>query len=116
MVAAALKYLVEEHRFSRDEIFVSSKGGVLEEDADFGITANMRINELLKSGIIDIGDIYQQSCLEPAFLKQQITKSKQNLGVQKIDCYSLNLPEIWLAKLNKNDFYGKLLVNLLESL
>ncbi len=37
VVGAAIKYLIENHGFSREELFVSSKIGYLPEDSDNGI-------------------------------------------------------------------------------
>lgn len=37
VVGAAIKYLIDNHSFSREELFVSSKIGYLPEDSDNGV-------------------------------------------------------------------------------
>ena len=116
VIKASLQYLSEIHKIKRDEIFISSKGGILHEDADIGQTLDGTLKYLIERKIITDEDVYQLSCIEPKFLEYQIQQSKFNLGVERIDCYSLNLPEIWLTKLSKPDFYNRLMVRLIESI
>lgn len=93
-------------------MFISTKGGLIHEDADFGLSSKKILSTLFSKGIINEDDVFQENCIEPKFLSAQIQQSRLNLGLEKIDCYSLNLPEIWLGKISKNDFYVKLLVRL----
>jgi len=110
-IAAALIYLIKEGKISREELFLSTKGGFVHEDADFGITADVVLDKLVNSGQIEASDIYDSNCIHPKFLDLQLNASLSNLGVESIDCYSLNLPEIHLYRQDTPAFYKSLLVN-----
>lgn len=110
VVGAALAYLKDAHRISRDEVFIHTKGGLVHEDADLSVDGPTLIRQLTANGVIGDEDVFEGSCLEPEFLKHQIQKSRRNLGVETIDAYSLNLPEVWLARLPREAFFQKLMV------
>ena len=48
--------------------------------------------------------------LHPAFISHQIDLSLQNLGVQTLDCYYLNLPEILMQFQSQEELIKELLV------
>ena len=110
IIRTAFQYLEDQNKIKREEIFISSKGGIIPEDAKTGMTVEQTISKLIKDRIIESDDVFEMSCLEPKFIRKQIMQSKLNLGVEQIDCYSLNLPEIWLGKISKPEFYQKLMV------
>lgn len=114
VVGAALAYLREYKQISRDELFISTKGGFIPEDADKGIDIQTFTKELLSKGIISESDIVESSCFAPGFLRHQITASRENMGINKIDCYSLNMPEILLSKYTTEQFYDYILVSQIE--
>lgn len=111
VIGAALAYLREYKKFSRDELFISTKGGFIPEDADKGTDLKTLTKDLLSKGIISEADIIESSCFAPGFLKHQIAASRANMGIDKIDCYSLNMPEILLTKLTTEQFYDSILVS-----
>jgi aryl-alcohol dehydrogenase-like predicted oxidoreductase len=92
-------------------MFLSTKGGFVHEDADFGITADVVLDKLVNSGQIEASDIYDSNCIHPKFLELQLSASLSNLGVESIDCYSLNLPEIHLYRQDVAAFHKSLLVS-----
>ena len=48
VVGCALKYLIEEKGFQRNEFFISSKGGFLDEDADKDVHLPQTIQNILE--------------------------------------------------------------------
>ncbi len=110
-IAAALIYLIKKSKISREELFLSTKGGFVHEDADLGITADVVLDKLVNSGQIEASDVYDSNCIHPKFLELQLNTSLTNLGVDAIDCYSLNLPEIHLYRQDNASFYKSLLVD-----
>jgi aryl-alcohol dehydrogenase-like predicted oxidoreductase len=106
-----LSYLISESLVSRDELFISSKGGMIHEDADYGVYSEEIIGNMIKSGQIEASDINDSNCIHPNFLKVQLEKSLSNLGIETLDCYSLNLPEVHLLHQDNPTFYKNLLVS-----
>lgn len=54
-------------------------------------------------------EFYEYNSLSPKFINYQFEKSKENLGLDHIDFYSLNQPEVHLSYLSKDQFFTKLL-------
>lgn len=113
-VGAAIRYLMKEKYVQREEMIIASKGGFIAEDADLGITQTTILKNLLANNTISSpSEVYQLNCIEPAFINQQFEDTLDNIGLKTLDFYSLNLPEIHLTRLNRPDFYRRLIVNLL---
>jgi aryl-alcohol dehydrogenase-like predicted oxidoreductase len=84
----------------RDQIFVSTKGGLISAESK---------RELLATGTIESKDIVDENhCLAPQFLSHQINASLKNLGLECIDLYYLQNPEIELKELGEAEFYNRL--------
>lgn len=49
-------------------------------------------------------------CIHPLVLKNQLDTSLQNLGIEQLDCYYLNLPEVLLNSLSKEEFIDELMI------
>jgi hypothetical protein len=49
-------------------------------------------------------------CIHPLVLKEQLTQSLENLGIEQLDCYYLNLPEVLLNSLSKEEFMEELMM------
>lgn len=104
----ALGRCFREGSCRRDEIVVVSKGGALTPDPDFAESYTMVQRDLystyIDSGLIDPSEIIRGHCLSPAFLLDQIERSRRNLGLETIDYYLLQEPEILLRKLGPDPF------------
>ena len=76
----------------RDEVFVSTKGGFLPHDADDPREPRAYILEtFVESGLADRGQIARGGhCIAPAYLRDQIERSRRNLGLATIDLYYLH--------------------------
>lgn len=90
-VGRALKALIEEEGYKREELFVSSKIGYVPEDADKGVPGKAIIGELKGKKLITDEDVPGGiHCMHPAFLKDQLQKSLDNLGLQTLDLLYLH--------------------------
>ena len=95
---------------SRDETFVSTKGGYLPHDADDPRPARRWVKEtLLDTGIAPAGEIAQGChCMAPSFLRDQIARSRANLGLETIDLYYLHNIETQLGAAGQEEFVARL--------
>ncbi len=93
-VGAALRRCFESGEFQRDEIVVCTKAGYL--------VPNAVPENILKSGDI-VGGIHSMA---PAFLADQLGRSRNNLGLDTIDVFYLHNPETQLSHISAEDFYA----------
>jgi aryl-alcohol dehydrogenase-like predicted oxidoreductase len=105
-VAVALRKLLE-NGFSREEIVVCTKGGFLPFDGDYPANPRKWVeDELITPGVITAADIVASShCMTPAYLRHQLARSLENLGVDMIDIYYIHNPETQLTELSDEEFY-----------
>ena len=104
-ISAALKQLYAKG-FLRDEIVVCTKGGYLTPDGAMPSDPNEYFfREYIQRGIFSAKDLAAGShCMTPKFLKDQLGRSLQNLGVECIDVYYLHNPETQLSEISKPEF------------
>ncbi|MEO8879177.1 MAG: aldo/keto reductase [Gemmatimonadaceae bacterium] len=94
----ALSRAVRMETAARDEIVVCTKGGYIPLDGTQPASRE-EYNDYVKreyidSGILAADDIVAGGhCLAPAFLADQLARSRANLGVETIDLYYLHNPE-----------------------
>jgi aryl-alcohol dehydrogenase-like predicted oxidoreductase len=91
-IGRALLTLLEEGALERDEIFVATKNGYLTPDADDprDFMTYFR-EEYLDSEVVIPEEIANGShCMTPAFLDNQLERSRQNLGLATIDLMYLH--------------------------
>lgn len=108
VISSILRSLIVEKRIEREEVFVSTKGGLL--SIPEGEDRNNYIREKLvkKLGIDSDSIVDDDNCIEPVFIDSEIEKSLDNLGLETVDCYFLHNPEIMLKKYSREKFYKKL--------
>jgi aryl-alcohol dehydrogenase-like predicted oxidoreductase len=93
-IAGALRQAVEAGKLQRDEIVIATKAGYLVPDA-------------VPAGILNAGDIVGgMHSMAPAFLRDQLERSRQNLGLDSIDLFYLHNPETQLAYISEQEFLG----------
>ncbi|MBV8754429.1 MAG: aldo/keto reductase [Hyphomicrobiales bacterium] len=105
-IGAALRNSIRNGSAARDEIFVVSKCGYLPR-APRGRGANRRFDPRIDQQQLGLkpGDILLGShCIAPAFIADQIARSRRNLGLATIDLYLLHNPEVHTASLSKYQF------------
>lgn len=107
-VGVALRRGLAEGAAARDEVVVVTKGGALIPDPDF--TRDTRdaqrylYSTYVDTGLVDPSRVVDGHSLEPAFLRDQIRRSRSNLGLETLDLYLLEQPELFLRAFGPNGF------------
>lgn len=109
-IGKALKQLVTQHGFARDELVVCTKGGYLPFDGAAPRDVRAYIQDtFVAPGIAAFDDIVGGShCMTPAYLQNQLDQSLKNLGLECIDVYYIHNPESQLGALSEDEFYERL--------
>jgi aryl-alcohol dehydrogenase-like predicted oxidoreductase len=104
-VGAALKALFPKG-YSRDEIVICTKAGFLTPDGEMPADANEYFaHEFLERGIFRAEEIAAGChCMAPAYLADQLERSRRNLGVETIDVFYLHNPETQLSEVPSEEF------------
>jgi aryl-alcohol dehydrogenase-like predicted oxidoreductase len=108
-IGAALREL-QSQGFSRDEIFLSTKGGYITPDADDPADPQAYFErEYLRPGILRAEDV-AAGChaMSPSFLGNQLDRSLKNLGVDCVDLYYIHNPETQLSEIPREEFLRRL--------
>jgi aryl-alcohol dehydrogenase-like predicted oxidoreductase len=107
----ALRRAIAEGRVARDEVIVVTKGGELCLDAE-ALTTGAPQQQLhatyVRSGLVDPETVVAGSCLSPTFLLDQIDRSRRNLGLETLDVYLVQEPELHLRELGPGRFRRRL--------
>jgi aryl-alcohol dehydrogenase-like predicted oxidoreductase len=105
IIGRVLKELIERGELRRDEIFVSSKGGLISILEPWERERYVE-EKIIQARGFSSNRIYKNMhCLDADFLAQEIELSLENLGLQSLDCYFLHNPELNLALLGQEEFY-----------
>jgi aryl-alcohol dehydrogenase-like predicted oxidoreductase len=108
-IGAALHRLFERGRARRDEIIVATKGGYFPFDGEPPRDPNRWVIEnVLKPGLARPEDIVDSHCMSPAYLRDQLARSLENLGLQTIDIYYIHNPETQLEAINRDEFMRRI--------
>jgi aryl-alcohol dehydrogenase-like predicted oxidoreductase len=109
-IGAALAQLIAAGELKRDEVLVCTKAGYLSFDG--GIPADPRgyfQREYVVPGILDPKELAGgMHCMAPAYLENQIERSRRNLGLESIDLFYLHNPETQLADVPPDLFRKRL--------
>lgn len=108
VVGSVIKDVSSRYDVGREHLFISTKGGVIHipggQDRKEYIT-----NKVVNGLLINPGSIIDRRyCIEPVFLEREIEQSRENLGLETIDCYFIHNPETALKSLSREAFYRKL--------
>ena len=95
---------------SRDEVFLSTKGGFLAFDGDRPADPGAYVHEeYVEPGLITADDVAAGShCMTPAFLSDQLDRSLSNLGCASVDLYYIHNPETQLRDRPREAVYDAL--------
>jgi aryl-alcohol dehydrogenase-like predicted oxidoreductase len=105
---------------ARDEIVVVTKGGLLTPDPELARSAGEARRNLVAS-YLDTGLVTPERlaggvlCLEPAFLRDQILRSRRNLRLATLDVWLIEQPELALQAFDAQEF-KKILCHAFEAL
>ena len=91
-VGKAISEMIQDGMVSRDQIFLSTKGGYVTNDADSPLDFWTYVQQhYTKTGVIRQNDISSgYHCMSVPFLKNQLERSLENLGVDCIDLVYLH--------------------------
>jgi len=108
-LGAALERALRERTAARDEIVVVSRGGLLTPDPDRARSSAEARRDLvasyLETGLVPPERIAGGAlCLEPAFLRDQIARSRRNLRLATLDLWCLEQPELALREFGGQEF------------
>jgi aryl-alcohol dehydrogenase-like predicted oxidoreductase len=111
-IGHALTRAVREGRCARDEVVVVSKGGQLTPDPEVAHDPGRAQHDLfatyIDSGLLELREVTRGHSMAPRFLLDQIQRSRRNLGVETIDYYLVQEPEIHLRELGVDGFRSAL--------
>ena len=109
-IGRALKAAFDEGLAGRDEVFVSTKGGYLPHDAQDPRDPRAYILEtFVESNLAPRSEIVRGGhCIAPSYLRDQIARSRENLGLATIDLYYLHNVEAQRAAVGPDEFRRRL--------
>jgi len=105
-IRTALGTAISRGVIRRDEVVVATKGGFIPFDgavprdprAYFAAT-------YVETGIVKPGDVAKGGhCMTPRFLRDQIDRSRANLGLETLDVYYIHNPETQLGEVSRAEF------------
>lgn len=107
----ALAAAVAAGEVAREEVIVATKGGYLPFDgAPPPDTKEYVEANWFRPGIIKPGELVAGChCLAPAYLRDQIARSRRNLGLETIDVYYLHNPEAQLGAVTRDVFMKRII-------
>jgi aryl-alcohol dehydrogenase-like predicted oxidoreductase len=109
-IRTALADAIARGVIRRDEVVVATKGGFIPFDgtvprdprAYFAAT-------YVETGIIKPGDVAKGAhCMTPRYLRDQIDRSRANLGLETLDVYFVHNPEAQLGEVDRSEFLTRL--------
>lgn len=110
-IGAALRRAFQEGT-TRDEVVVVSKGGSLVPDLQvvhsLAESRQYLQRTYVDSGILDPRNVVAGNALDPGFLRDQVERSRRNLGLETIDLYLIEEPELHLRELGATRFRRRL--------
>lgn len=109
-IGRTLDRAFDEGLAKRDEVFVSTKGGYLPHDAEDPRDPRAFILEtFVESNLAPRSEIVRGGhCITPSYLRDQIARSRENLGLATIDLYYLHNVESQRAAVGPDVFRQRL--------
>jgi aryl-alcohol dehydrogenase-like predicted oxidoreductase len=109
-IGAALARLVATGVITRQEVFVSTKAGYLSFDGNLPPDpSSYFLQEYIERGIVDPKEVVGgMHCIASDYLRDQIERSRKNLGLETIDLFYLHNPETQLAEVSGEIFRERL--------
>jgi aryl-alcohol dehydrogenase-like predicted oxidoreductase len=108
-IRTALATAISRGAIQRDELVVATKGGFIPFDgavprdprAYFAAT-------YVETGIIKPGEVVKGAhCMTPRYLRDQIDRSRANLGLETLDVYYVHNPETQLGEIDRAEFMNR---------
>jgi aryl-alcohol dehydrogenase-like predicted oxidoreductase len=112
-VGYVLKSLIKRGSIKREEVIVSTKGGIIPGDIEANLVPTDFLRKvLLEGGIIKESDVNivdtHRHVLAPDYYRFAIDTSKKHLHLETVDLYYIHNPEISMMVLGPTLFYTQL--------
>ena len=109
-LGAALKQVIASGDLERNQVLVCTKAGYLSFDGNPPADPRAYFQrEYIEPGILDPSQLAGgMHCMAPAFLENQIERSRRNLGLETIDVFYIHNPETQLGGVSREVFYQRL--------
>ena len=109
-IRTALETAIRRGTIGRDEAVVATKGGYIPFDGAVPRDARAWFTATyLETGIVEPGDVAGGShCMTPRYLRDQIERSRANLGLETLDVYYVHNPEAQLEAVERPAFLARL--------
>ena len=109
-IRTALATTIGRGVVGRDEVVVATKGGFIPFDGAVPRDPRGYFSATyLETGIIKPGDVARGAhCMTPRYLRDQIDRSRTNLGLETLDIYYLHNPETQLGEVDRVEFERRL--------
>ena len=110
--SAAIHTLIDSGAVQREELFITSKAGLLFGDIQAGMNPLKYLSEILepnginKDDFVEYEGLYQT--LNPRFYQIALDKTLENLGLEYLDLHYIHIPEISRLQLSKEQFYDRM--------
>jgi aryl-alcohol dehydrogenase-like predicted oxidoreductase len=109
-IGRALEDVFDRGAAQRDEVFVSTKGGYVPHDADDPRDPRRyTLETFVETGIAPRSEIAAGGhCMAPGYLRDQIDRSRSNLGLETIDLFYLHNIESQRTPVDRPTFRARL--------
>lgn len=108
----AIGQLVGEDHIAREDLFLTSKAGLLFGDVREKMNPQKFLSEHLEPNGITLEDFTNYEgllqTLNPCFYEIALNKSLENLGIETLDVHYIHIPEISRLRFSEKEFYEKL--------
>ena len=108
-IRTALATAIDRGVVQRDEVVVATKGGFIPFDG--AVPRDPRAyfaSTYVETGIIKPGEVAKGAhCMAPRYLRDQIDRSRANLGLETLDVYYVHNPETQLAEVDRGEFMAR---------
>ncbi len=108
-IGKGIRHLLELQEASRDELIITSKGGILPYPKNSRIKSFYQ--DYIETGKYDIKItdlVGKRYCIHPQYIQEQLNSSLTNLGLETIDIYFIHNPEQQLISIAPDKFYARL--------
>jgi aryl-alcohol dehydrogenase-like predicted oxidoreductase len=109
-IRTALGTALSRGLIQRDEVIVATKGGFIPFDG--AVPRDPRAyfaSTYVETGIIKPGEVAKGAhCMAPRFLRDQIDRSRANLGLETLDVYYVHNPETQLGEVDRAEFMARM--------
>ena len=109
-VGAALAGLVRDGSVARDEVILATKGGFIPFDGSLPADPDEYFRQTYIETEVAAPDEVVAGChvLTPRYIRDQLRRSLENLGVETVDIYYVHNPETQLTEVPREEFIRRL--------